>query len=96
MYIGESSDIRGRLFHLRNAMGKFASTGHQGPPHWAGGCAVQKERDGAVLEVSWIVQPNATEDELKGLEYEYIAAHRWFTGANPECQFTALRRRKGK
>lgn len=94
LYIGEGTDIRMRLFQLRNAMRKVAGGGPQGPPHWAGACVLQKERQGASVEVSWLLDAVPDEGERKGLECEYIAAHRWATGVNPECQFIALARRR--
>lgn len=95
LYIGESTNIRMRLFQLRNAIKKVAGGGPQGPPHWAGACVLQKEQQGASVEVSWLSDAEPDESERKGLECEYIAAHRWTTGVNPECQFIALARRRG-
>jgi hypothetical protein len=94
LYIGETNNIRGRLFQLRNAMAKVAAGGSQGPPHWAGGCILHHERLGARIQVSWLLEAVPDEAERKGLECEYIAAHRSTTGHNPECQFVALARRK--
>lgn len=94
LYIGESGDIRMRLFQLRNAMSKVAKGGPQGPPHWAGACVLQQELQGATIEVSWLLDTVPDEGERKGLECEYIAAHRWAAGSNPACQFIALCRRK--
>jgi hypothetical protein len=94
LYIGQGGDVRGRLFQLRNAMKKVAAGGKQGPPHWAGACVLHQERQGADVEVSWLLEPVLNEGERKGLECEYIAAHRWATGHNPACQFTALARRE--
>ena len=93
LYIGEAGDIRMRLFQLRNAMRKVAKGASQGPPHWAGACILKHERLGAKIEVSWLLGSILDEAERKGLECEYIAAHRWATGRNPECQFIALARR---
>ena len=93
LYIGQGGDVRRRLFDLQSAMGKVASGGRQGPPHWAGACILHHQRRGAAIEVSWLLELVAAESERKGLECEYIAAHRWATGLNPECQFTALARR---
>ncbi|MFC2040741.1 hypothetical protein ACFLTY_00235 [Chloroflexota bacterium] len=94
LYIGEGTDIRMRMFQLRNAMNKVARGGPQGPPHWAGACILQHEQKGASVEVSWLLDAVPDEGERKGLECEYIAAHRKATGVNPECQFIALNRRK--
>jgi hypothetical protein len=94
LYVGEGGDVRGRLFQLRNAMQKVAAGGKQGPPHWAGACVLHHQRHGANVEVSWLLEAVADEGERKGLECEYIAAHRWATGGNPDCQFTALARRE--
>lgn len=96
LYIGEGGNIRGRLFQLRNAMNKVASGGMQGPPHWAGGCVLHHQRQGAKIEVSWLLDSVPDEPERKGLECEYITAHRWATSQNPECQFVAISRRKKK
>jgi len=93
LYIGEGADVRGRLFQLRNAMNKVAKGGKQGPPHWAGACILHHMQSGAVIQVSWLATPLASEDERKGLECEYIAAHRWFGTGNPDCQFVAMARR---
>ena len=93
LYIGEGGDIRRRLFQLRNAMEKVSKGASQGPPHWAGAYILQHERSGAKVEVSWLLGSICDEAERKGLECEYIAAHRWATGHNPECQFVALARR---
>lgn len=94
LYIGEGKDIRTRLFQLRNAMRKVAGGAPQGPPHWAGACILRKEHQGASIEVSWLLDAVPDESERKGLECEYIAAHRWATSLNPECQFIALARRR--
>jgi hypothetical protein len=94
LYVGEGGDIRGRLFQLRNAMEKVAAGGPQGPPHWAGACILYHQQQGARIEVSWLLQTVEDEGDRKGIECECIAAHRWATGSNPECQFIALTRRK--
>jgi hypothetical protein len=93
LYIGESIDIRARLFQLRNAMAKVASGGPQGPPHWAGAGILHYQQLGAVIQVSWLLDAVTDEGERKGIECESIAAHRWASGKNPECQFIALHRR---
>lgn len=93
LYIGESGDLRGRLFQLRNAMGKVAKGGKQGPPHWVGASILYYERQGAIIEVSWLLDAVEDEGERKGIECECIAAHRWTAGINPKCQFIALTRR---
>ena len=94
LYIGEGGDIRKRLFQLRNAMKKVECGGPQGPPHWAGACILHYRRLGAQIEVSWLLDVVPDEAERKGLECEYIAAHRWATGRNPGCQFIAISRRR--
>lgn len=96
LYIGESNDIRSRLFQLRNAVRKVAAGAPQGPPHWAGACILYHERQGAKIEVSWLLEMIPGEAERKGLECEYIAAHRWVTGQNPDCQFVAISRKLKK
>lgn len=93
LYIGQSDNIRGRLFQLRNAMIKVSQGKKQGPPHWAGACVLQQQNEGALIEVSWLIEAVTKEAERKGLECEYIAAHRWVTGRNPGCQFVAITRR---
>lgn len=93
LYIGESNDLRGRLFQLRNAMEKVAKGGKQGPPHWAGASILHHQRQGAVIEVSWLLDAVNDESERKGIECECIAAHRWLLKSNPACQFIALERR---
>jgi hypothetical protein len=92
LYIGEGGDIRRRLFQLRRAMAKVAAGG-QCPPHWAGACILQRERQGAIVQVSWLLEAVLIEAERKGLECEYITAHQWVVGSNPDCQFIALARR---
>ena len=92
LYIGISRDIRGRLFQLKNAMKKYNRGDRQSPPHWAGGCIRTHELRGDIIEVSWL-QSIDSELERKGLECDYIAAHRWFCRSNPECQFVSLDRR---
>lgn len=93
LYIGQGRDTRQRLFQLRNAMIKVSRGGKQGPPHWAGACILHQQNSGAVIEVSWLEDAISDEAERKGLECEYIAAHRWFTGRNPDCQFIGMNRR---
>jgi len=94
LYVGEGGDVRRRLFQLRNAMRKVAAGGRQGPPHWAGGCILYHQQRGARIEVSWLLAVVEDEGDRKGIECECIAAHRWATGSNPECQFIALTRRE--
>jgi hypothetical protein len=94
LYIGEGGDIRKRLSELKNAMKKVEGGGLQGPPHWAGACILHYKHLGAQIEISWLLDVVPDEAERKGLECEYIAAHRWATGRNPECQFIAISRRK--
>ena len=94
LYIGESGDVRSRPFQLRNAISKTAAGASQGPPHWAGACIFYHERQGARIEVSWLLEVISDEAERKGIECEYIAAHRWAIGRNPECQFVAISRRQ--
>lgn len=96
LYVGEGKDVRRRLFQLRNAMSKVAAGSPQGPPHWAGACILHHQRKGARIEVSWLLQPVGDEGDRKGIECECIAAHRWVTNSNPECQFVALTRRETK
>ncbi len=95
LYVGESGDVRSRLFQLRNAMGKVAAGGKQGPPHWAGAGILHHKQLGAIIEVSWLLDAVEGEGERKGIECECIAAHRWANRTNPTCQFIALERRSG-
>lgn len=95
LYVGESGDVRKRLFQLRNAMRKADRVEKQGPPHWAGASILYCQRQGAIVEVSWLLDPIDDEGERKGVECECVAAHRWLLKANPSCQFVALDRRGG-
>lgn len=94
LYIGEGGDIRERLSQLRSAMRQAERGAPQGPPHWAGACILHHKRLGAQIEVSWLLNVVPEEAERKGLECEYIAAHRCATGENPRCQFVAMSRRR--
>jgi hypothetical protein len=93
LYVGESGNIRGRLFQLRNAMRKVAKGGKQGSPHWAGASILYYQRTGAIIEISWLLDAVDDKGERKGIECECIAAHRWLLNTNPACQFIALERR---
>lgn len=89
LYIGESESIRRRLASLRRGMsnvriGKSVNTGH-----WAAPCIFHHEQGGALVEVSWLEDQVPEKAERRGLESEYIAAHRWAAGCNPSCQFVA-------
>jgi hypothetical protein len=72
LYFGESGDVRSRLFQLRNAMNKVTAGGKQGPPHWAGACVLHHKRQGAIIEVSWLLDAVEDEGECKGIECECV------------------------
>jgi hypothetical protein len=93
LYIGETGSIRGRFRDLRRAIGlaKVMKTGS----HWAGPCIYHHEQQGETIELSWLVDSVADEADRKGLEAEYVAAHRWQLRKNPECSFVAMPRRPG-
>ena len=64
IYIGETGDsLRSRFRQLRTAMqyadqGWYSRRGKTGgPPHVAGGCVRNHQRQGYVIEVSWFEAP---------------------------------------
>ena len=88
IYIGETGDsLRTRLRQLRKATEYVARGRPPGPPHVAGGCVLEHENAGFVVEVSWVEKPTLDSRDRKGVECELIAAYRKTTGKNPICQF---------
>ncbi|HXH50528.1 MAG TPA: hypothetical protein VNM47_14385 [Terriglobia bacterium] len=89
IYIGETGDsLRSRLRQLRKATRYVASGREPGPPHVAGACVLDHERNGFVVEVSWVEMTNPDPRNRKGIECELIAAYRKAMGStNPTCQF---------
>lgn len=88
IYVGETGDsLRKRLRQLRQATREVARGGPPGSPHVAGGCVLEHERAGLVVEVSWVEKPSLSSRDRRGVECELIAAYRKAVGANPDCQF---------
>jgi len=91
VYVGETGkSIRGRFRQLRKATEYVAAGKRPGPPHVAGGCVLEHERRGSVVEVSWFTTRGVDGRDRKGIECELIAAYRKATGLNPTCQFGGM------
>jgi hypothetical protein len=90
LYLGESDDLRRRLVRLVRGTRLAARGQRRQIGHWAAPCVERHMRGGGVVEVSWLLESVADKTERRGLECEYIAAHRFALGRNPTCQFVAL------
>lgn len=93
IYIGETGkSIRMRFRQIRKAS-EYVAAGTKKPgsaPHVAGGCVLEHERRGGVVEVSWVEMPDVDKRERRGRECDLISAYRRLSGRNPTCQFAGM------